>query len=84
MGYPLIGGRLDHAGKRSVAAVVYQHRRHLINLFIWPSTGSGSTTGKALTQNGYNMIMWDQSGMTFWAVSDVKASDLREFVRLVR
>lgn len=83
-GFPLIGGRLDYAGNRPVAAVVYQCRKHLINLFIWPAAGSGSATRKALSRNGYNMIMWTQSGMTFWAVSDVSASDLSEFVQLVR
>ena len=40
-GFPIVGGRLDYADRRAVAAVVYKRGRHLINLFIWPSSASG-------------------------------------------
>ncbi len=33
---------------------------------------------------GYHMIRWTQSGMNYWAVSDVSETDLRQFVGLVR
>jgi mycothiol system anti-sigma-R factor len=83
-GFPLIGGRLDYAANRAVAVEVYQRRRHLINLFLWPSGGTGNMTAKAFARNGYNVITWAQAGMTYWAVSDVNANDLREFVQLIR
>ncbi len=83
-GFPLIGGRLDYVDDRPVASVVYQRRKHVINVFIWPSADSGRAPGKAIAMHGYSMITWTQSGMAFWAVSDVNTGDLQEFIRLLR
>jgi anti-sigma factor RsiW len=81
-GFPLVGGRLDYLEGRPVAALVYQRRKHFINLFIWPSpTDSGK---QVVMRQGYNMHHWAESGMTYWAVSDLNNSELEEFVRLIR
>ncbi len=83
-GFPLIGGRLDYVSGRPVAAVVYQRRKHVINLFIWPAGGAGSPTEETLARQGYHVVSWSQGGMTYCAVSDVSPADLDEFVRLLR
>jgi anti-sigma factor RsiW len=83
-GFPLVGGRLEYVGNQPVAALVYQRRKHFINLFVWASTRSGSAGEKFATQRGYNVLHWSQSGMEYWAVSDVNEKDLRDFVQLVR
>lgn len=82
-GFPLIGGRLDYVEKQPVAALVYQRRKHFINLFIWPARPDGGTRPELEARQGYNLIRWNRAGMVYWAVSDVSAQDLREFVRLV-
>jgi anti-sigma factor RsiW len=79
-GFPLVGGRLDYIGEHPVAALAYQRRKHLINLFIWPEkTGSSR---ELQTPLGYNVIHANREGMTYWAISDVNIADLREFLKL--
>jgi anti-sigma factor RsiW len=83
-GFPLIGGRLDYIHNRPVAALVYQRRKHTINinLFIWPSTTGTERAPTTATRQGYHLLQWTQSGMIFWAVSDLNAPELDEFARL--
>jgi anti-sigma factor RsiW len=83
-GFPLVGGRLDYIGSKSVAAVVYQRRQHFLNLFIWPSNDSAESGNKMMTRQGYNVIRWNQSGMTFWLVSDLNLSELQQFAEVVQ
>ena len=83
-GFPLVGGRLDYLDNRPVAALVYQRDKHLINLFIWPSSDSSDAGTKSETRQGYHVFHWTRSGMTYWAVSDVEKSQLQEFVQLVQ
>jgi anti-sigma factor RsiW len=82
-GFPLTGGRLDYLDGRPVAALLYQRNRHVINLFVWPSSRPDSGP-RALTIKGYNAIQWTQSGMTYWAVSDLNGRELNQFVVIQR
>lgn len=81
-GFPLIGGRLDYIDQRNVAALIYQRRKHFINVFVWPSS-TGFSSKAIKSRQGYNVMRWSRGGFQFWAVSDVQASDLAEFVRLL-
>jgi anti-sigma factor RsiW len=82
-GFPLVGGRLDYADGRPVAALVYKQRLHYINLFVWPSTERQNERVVAEVRGGYNLLHWTQGGMTFWAVSDLATDELRTFVALL-
>jgi anti-sigma factor RsiW len=83
-GFPLVGGRLDYLHNRPVAALVYQRRKHSINLFIWPSAPGSETTSRIVTRQGYHLFQWTQSGMTFWTVSDLNERELENFVNLIK
>jgi anti-sigma factor RsiW len=76
-GFALVGGRLDYIGNRPVAALIYQRRKHEINVFIWPSAG-GDTRPAAEVRQGYNLVHWTKSGMTYWAVSDLNLAELQQ------
>ena len=81
--FPLIGGRLDYLEGREVAALVYQRRKHFINVFVWPDASGPSPARAIEPRRGYNVVRWSSGGFQFWAVSDVSAADLAEFVRLL-
>jgi anti-sigma factor RsiW len=81
--FPLVGGRLDYLEGREVAALVYQRRKHFINVFVWPDAAGSNSTQTLNSRQGYNLMRWSRGGFQFWAVSDVSASDLAEFVHLL-
>jgi anti-sigma factor RsiW len=78
-GFPLVGGRLDYLDNRPVAALIYQRRRHFINLFVWPAASDSAKTTKAITRQGYQLLHWADPDFNYWAVSDVNANDLQTF-----
>jgi anti-sigma factor RsiW len=78
-GFALVGGRHDYGGGRPVAALVYQRRKHTINVFVSPAGGDPSTSNVVLTVRGFNLRHWIHNGMSFWAVSDVNSAELGEF-----
>jgi anti-sigma factor RsiW len=83
-GFRLVGGRLEYLGKRPVAALVFQRREHVINLFTWPDQPEASGNETMLTRQGYHLAHWCVSGMSYWAVSNLNQGELQEFVQAVR
>ncbi len=82
-GFPLIGGRLDYLDNRSVAALIYQRRKHFINLFVWPASDvSRRTKAKEISHQGYHLLHWIEGDFNYWAVSDVNKEDLQNFQHL--
>src|SRR6266496_4153534 len=81
-GFPLIGGRLDYLDNHPAAALIYQRRKHFINLFIWPTKPGASETTKTMTRQGYNLLHWVDPDFNYWAVSDVNDSELQTFKQL--
>lgn len=83
-GFPLIGGRLDYLNNRPVAALIYRHDKHIINVFVWPASDGRQLAQTTKSQQGYNVIRWTGSGMNFWVVSDLEGSQLAKFSELLK
>ena len=83
-GYPLLGGRLDYIGGRSVAALVYGRRQHVINVVLWPRDRDPRASAPAAqTRQGYHVLRWVTPEYSYWAVSDLGLSELQDFERLL-
>jgi anti-sigma factor RsiW len=83
-GFPLVGGRLDYVADRTVAALVYERRQHVINLFVWPAPEETEGGAGMLSRDGFNICYWRRAGLTFWAVSDLSTAELDEFEHLFK
>jgi anti-sigma factor RsiW len=59
--------------------LVYQRRKHFINLFVWPAASDSAKTTKAIEHQGYQLLHWADSDFNYWAVSDVNEKDLQTF-----
>jgi len=81
-GFPLAGGRLDYLDHHPVATLVYHYRLHTIDVFVRPlSTKAPAASPPTLaTQRGFNVVHDTGSGMEWWAVSDVNADVLKDFL----
>jgi anti-sigma factor RsiW len=82
-GFALVGGRMDYVAGRPVAALVYRHQAHLVNLFVWPDR-AGASSAKASTADGYSLVHWNDADLAYWAVSDLNLHDLARLADLVR
>jgi anti-sigma factor RsiW len=83
-GFLLVGGRLDYIEGRPVAALVYQHGKHVINVFMWPTTGTPTSAERIETEHGYNVEQLTVAGMNCWVVSDLNQLELDKFANLIR
>jgi anti-sigma factor RsiW len=83
-GFQLVGGRVDYIARRPVAVLVYKWKQHTVNVFIWRSEGAARAELRSLTHEGYQLVSWEQSGLSFWAVSDLNLLDLGKLVHLFR
>ena len=80
-GFTLIGGRLDDINSETAAALVYQRRHHVINLFVARHPGGEHARAGNEIRHGFNVRHWTDEGLDFWAVSDINAGELDEFCK---
>ena len=82
-GFPLVGGRLDVIGGQNVAALVYSHHKHLINLFVWPYREEEPGFASSGSRQGYNWATWQSGEMRFCLISDAASADIVDLKDLV-
>jgi anti-sigma factor RsiW len=80
--FALVGGRLDYVDGAPAAALVYTRRRHVINVFVRPSDAQASE--RLESYKGYNVVRWADGAMSYCAVSDLNAAELREFAETLQ
>lgn len=81
-GFALQGGRLDLVYGRTVAALVYARRGHLINVFIWP-TREPDSSPHAGSRQGFQWVDWQKGKLGFCAVSDADPAELEQLRHLI-
>lgn len=80
-GFSLRGARLDYIGAQPVAALVYQRRQHMIDVFVWPAGKDASKT--AYSRDGFNVQHFAHAGMRYWVISDLNKNELDDFTKLL-
>jgi len=81
-GSVFLGGRVDYLDGRPVAALVYRQGEHVVNSFVWPTTGADSRITVS-AQRGFQLAHWSRGGMTHWVVSDVNKDEFTTVVRAI-
>jgi anti-sigma factor RsiW len=79
-GFSLAGGRVDYLEGRPVAAISYQYRLHVVNLFEMPA-GGGDLTARVQSHHGFSLVHWRRNGLDYWAVSDLAPAELSLLAR---
>jgi anti-sigma factor RsiW len=79
LGFPLDGGRVDYVGDRTVAVLNYRRNKHPIDLFVWPAR-RGAPAWAPPARDGYQIERRVVADMQCWAVSDLNATELHEFM----
>ena len=83
-GFTLIGGRLDFLDGKPVAALVYRRRAHVINVFVGQDLGAAPSSPELQVMQGFNLLRWDEGGLSALAVSDLNRDELEEFAAKFR
>lgn len=82
-GFPLLGGRLDYLQHQTTAALSYGRNKHIINVFILPTT-QADKPAQSQSIRGFNVVSWQQDHMRFVLVSDVEKSELEALGQLLK
>jgi anti-sigma factor RsiW len=81
-GFQLVGARIDVIGLEPAASLAYSNGKHFISVVEMPSAGPVATPVETHVERGYFALSWSDGPVTYWAVSDMAAGELKTFVSL--
>jgi anti-sigma factor RsiW len=83
-GFELVGGRVDVIGKTPFPTLVYRRREHVISLTEMSGRNQFNAPFDWRAENGFNMIRWSDHERSYFAISDLNASELETFAKIFR
>jgi anti-sigma factor RsiW len=78
-GDTLLGARVDYLGDTRVAALVYQHGHHQINVYLWPRGAVAMASPRDSAIDGYHLMATQAGEFTAVMVSDLAVGELTAF-----
>jgi anti-sigma factor RsiW len=78
-GEALLGARVDYLGSTRVAALVYQHGHHQINVYVWPRSAMVRAAPDDTALDGYHLVAAQAGEFTAVMVSDMSVEELTAF-----
>ena len=83
-GFTLVGGGIEVFDGKPAGALLYQHRKHLIDLYVLPADRYARFSALGgLQRNGFNIATYVEGAFGYVAVSDLNATDLGKLPRLL-
>jgi anti-sigma factor RsiW len=76
----LLGGRVDVINRQPVAALVYRHGQHRVDVFVWPSASMPGTPTVRPTTDGYGLAEAAAGEFRAVFVSDMSPAEMARFV----
>ncbi|MDE2219320.1 MAG: zf-HC2 domain-containing protein [Gammaproteobacteria bacterium] len=77
----LLGARVDYIERSAVAALVYRHGKHQVDVFVWPERErpDPATAANAAPIAGFRLLSSRAAGFNVVIVSDMSASEMIGF-----
>jgi anti-sigma factor RsiW len=85
-GFPLVGGRVTIVDRVPTPTIVYRHNEHVVTVTELPldAKSAWGGTGGIETIDGYHVVRWSDTKLTYVAVSDMDEKALGEFIEAFR
>ena len=75
----LLGGRVDFVHHTRMAAVVYRHGQHAVNVFVWPKPSISDARTSTDAIDGFRVVRADFGSFGVAIVSDMSGEELGAF-----